>query len=129
MSSTFNPIEIKSFTALHDDVVISDMVFSERKTGAGIVVLGDDAKLHGVRPRWGKVYAVGPDQKDVAVGQWICVSHGRWTRGANIIDATGEHTIRKVDIKDILAVSDVEPIDENMGIPLTSEQQNGAPQF
>ena len=129
MSSTFNPIEVITVTALHDDVIVSDMTFQERTTSGGIVIMKDDAKLHGIHPRWAKVYSVGPDQQDIQVGQWICVSHGRWTRGVDIIDATGEHTIRKVDINDILLVSDEEPVDETMGIPLTSEQQNGAPQF
>ena len=37
------------------------------------------------------------------------MAHGRWTRGLKIEDATGTHTIRKIDPKDILLVSDVEP--------------------
>jgi hypothetical protein len=40
------------------------------------------------------------------------VSHGRWTRGLKIEDATGEKTIRKVDLKDILLISD-EPVNDH----------------
>ena len=64
------------------------------------------------------MYAVGSKQKDVTVGQWICVAHGRWTRGIDIDDGQTEHkrTIRKIDPKDILLVSDREerPQDDTM---------------
>jgi hypothetical protein len=64
------------------------------------------------------VYAVGKDQKDVQVGQWICVAHGRWTRGVDIEDGQTEHkrTIRKIDPKDILLVSDDEECPSVEGI-------------
>jgi hypothetical protein len=54
------------------------------------------------------VYAVGKKQKDVKVGQWICVAHGRWTRGLDIDDGTDaiKRTLRKIDPRDILLVSD-----------------------
>jgi hypothetical protein len=39
------------------------------------------------------------------------VSHGRWSRGIKIEDENGEVTIRKVDPKDILLVSD-EPVQD-----------------
>ena len=69
-------------------------------------------KSSGIRPRWGKVYAIGPEQKDIQVGQYILISHGRWTRGIKIDDGTGEKVIRKVDNKDILLISD-EPVNDS----------------
>lgn len=101
-----NPHKIKKLKALGDTVIVSDMKFDERITTGGIVLVNDDMKSSGIRPRWAKVYAVGPEQKDVKVGQWIMISHGRWTRGLKIEDDEGERTIRKVDNKDILLVSD-----------------------
>jgi hypothetical protein len=77
-----------------------------RFTQGGIVLLNDNGKSTGIRPRWGQVYAVGPQQQDLAVDQWICVAHGRWTRGLDIEDETGKRTLRKIDPKDILLVSD-----------------------
>jgi hypothetical protein len=78
-------------------------------------MLNDNGKAGGIRPRWGQVYAVGPEQTEIRVGQWICVAHGRWTRGVEIEDESGEHTIRRIDHKDILLVSDTEPgIDDTM---------------
>lgn len=104
--------------ALHDNVIVSDMEFDTRITQAGLILPNDNGTTLGIRPRWGRVYAVGKDQKDVQVGQWICVAHGRWTRGIDIDDGTGQtkRTIRKIDPKDILLVSDSEqrPRDDSM---------------
>ena len=99
----------ETFRALRDDVIVEEMAFKERKLQSGIILLDDDGKGHGIRPRWGKVYAIGPQQKDVAQGQWIMVAHGRWTRGVKIADGNGETVIRKVDNADILLVSDDDP--------------------
>ena len=99
----------ETFRALRDDVIVEEMAFKERKLSSGIILLDDDGKGHGIRPRWGKVFAIGPEQKDVTQGQWIMVEHGRWTRGVKIIDGNEETVIRKVDNKDILLVSDQDP--------------------
>lgn len=102
-------IEKSKFHPLKDHVIVTDMNFSGRQLSSGIVLLNDNGKAGGIRPRWGQVYAVGPDQIDVRPGQWICVAHGRWTRGVDIEDETGKHTIRRIDHKDILLVSDEQP--------------------
>jgi co-chaperonin GroES (HSP10) len=124
---SYKAIELKSLIPLHDGVIVADMKFNERYTSGGIFIPSDDKQIHGVHSRWGRVYAVGPEQTEIKVGQWILITHGRWTRGVNVVDATGEHTVRRVDNNDILAVSDEEVIDETMGIPLTEAQMNGAP--
>lgn len=95
--------------ALHDNVLVSNMNFGEIKTQAGIVIRSDDGKSHGIKPRWGKIYKVGPEQKEFKVGQWILVEHGRWSRKIKINDGDGEKEIQKVDLDCILAVSDDEP--------------------
>lgn len=97
-----------------DAVICTDMVFTERFTSSGIILPSDNGRSSGVRPRWGRVYAVGPEQQDVKVGQWICVAHGRWTRGVDILDNGTELTIRKIDPKDILLISDELPQDDTM---------------
>jgi co-chaperonin GroES (HSP10) len=94
---------------LHDNVIVKDMNFTGRKLSSGILLLGDDAKTSGIRPRWAKVYAVGPEQKDVAPGQWIMVEHGRWSRGLEVEVDGEEFTIRRVDPECIIFVSDEEP--------------------
>ena len=112
VSINIHSIKFTSFRPLHDAVFVYDMSFGEQKSSGGIIVQSDNGKIHGIHPRWGKIYAVGPKQKDVTVGQWILVSHGRWTRGIKIEDATGEKIIRKVDIKEMLLVSDETPPEE-----------------
>ncbi len=96
---------------LRDAVIVSDMNFEERLSTGGIVLVKDNGKSSGIRPRWGRVYAVGPEQKDIRVGTWICVEHGRWTRGIEIEDENGKTTLRRVDPKDIMMESDELPDD------------------
>jgi co-chaperonin GroES (HSP10) len=109
MKSAFSPTRINSLRALNDNVIVEDMEFKGRQLSSGIILASDNGKSTGIRPRWGRIYAVGPDQQDVRPGQWICVAHGRWTRGLDIEDDTGSRTIRRIDPKDILLVSDDHP--------------------
>ena len=108
MPTTFEARQIK-IRALHDDVIISDMDFGEIRLSSGIILRSDDGKNHGIKPRWGKVYKVGPDQQDIKEGQWILIEHGRWSRKIKINDGESEKEIQKVDVKCILAVSDEKP--------------------
>jgi len=96
---------------LNNSVIVSDMNFEERLSSGGIVLLNDNGKSSGIRPRWGRVYAVGPEQKDIRVGTWICVEHGRWTRGIDVEDENGKVTLRRVDPKDIMLEADEMPDD------------------
>jgi len=111
----FESTEIKSLRALGDHIIVYDMNFDMRSTASGIILQSTDGKLEGIYPRWGKVYAIGPKQKDIKVGQYVCIKHGRWTRGLDIKDATGEKTIRRIDNADILLVSDTPMQDESIG--------------
>ena len=108
------------FRAIQDHVLVTDMKFDERLTRGGIVLLGDDKTSDGIRPRWAKVVAIGKEQKDIKVGQYVCIKHGRWTRG---IEMEGE-TVRRVDTDDILVVSDVQHDDESMaGMEVVTDQR------
>jgi len=106
---------------LNDSVIVGDMVFDERITTGGIVLLNDNGKSLGIRPRWGRVYAVGPEQHDVKVGEWVCIAHGRWTRGIDIEDESGKQTLRRVDPKDILIQTDELPNDETFSTAIHVE--------
>ena len=113
MKPAFAPHQIKKtqLRAIKKDIIVTDMTFDERISQGGIIIPNDNGTSKGIRPRWGQVYAVGPAQQDVQVGQWICVAHGRWTRGLDIEDESGKRTIRKIDPKDILLVADERPQD------------------
>jgi hypothetical protein len=107
----FEAKKIKKLRALNSHVLVADMYFGQRKLGSGIILLNDDGKGEGIRPRWCRVVAIGPEQEDVKVGQWILVAHGRWTR-ANEIEIDGEEmSLRRIDPADILLVSDEQPSD------------------
>mgnify|MGYP003343547887 CR=1 FL=1 len=121
MAYSAHQIRRDQFRALHDDVVVGEMKFDERITTGGIVLLSDNGKSTGIRPRWGRIYAVGPEQTHVRVGQWICVAHGRWTRGFEIEDEQGRQTLRKIDPKDILLTSDELPRDDTFSAAIHVE--------
>lgn len=91
-------------------VLVRDMNFGEQKSAGGLVLLSDDGKSEGVKPRWCRVFAIGPDQKDVKVGEWILVEHGRWTRGLEVEEDDGtKFTIWRVDTTGILMSADEKP--------------------
>lgn len=114
MSSVYD-VRTMKIRALHDDVIVKDMDFGEMVTAGGIVIQSDNAKVHGIKPRWGQVYKVGPEQTDVKEGQWILIEHGRWTRKIKIDDGEGPKEIQKVEVKSILAVADEKPNDFYLG--------------
>ena len=93
------------FKPLRDGILVRNMDFGEQKTASGLIVLSDDGKAGGIHPRWGEVIAVGNEQQDVNVGQYVMVAHGRWSRG---FELNGE-TVRTVDPKDVLGIQDEEP--------------------
>lgn len=108
MTTAYDVKHIK-IKALHDWVIVSHMDFGDIKTSGGIILRSDNGKAHGVKPRWGKVYCIGDEQKDVNIGDWILIEHGRWTRGIKINDGEQELTVHRVDVKGIMAISDSAP--------------------
>ena len=109
----FSPTKVDKLTFLHEDIVVSDMKFDQRITQGGIILMDDDKKSAGIRPRWAKIYGLGPEQNDpqLEIGKYILIAHGRWTRGITVETPLGKETLRKVDSNDILLISD-EPMDD-----------------
>ena len=107
----------KQYTVDHDitplkkRVLVSHMHFGETKSKGGIILIDDDGSQAGIHPRWAKVYAIGKEQEDVTVGQWILVAHGRWSRALKVKKDNVELEVRMVDEDDILMLSDEEPED------------------
>lgn len=114
--------KVKKIIPIGNSILVADMNFKERLTNSGIFIPSDNGKTQGIRPRWARVYAVGPEQKDVEVGQWVLVSHGRWTRGVEIEDETGKHTIRRIDPNDMLLLSDEEQYDDTMSTAIHANE-------
>jgi co-chaperonin GroES (HSP10) len=103
---SLNKIKVSKLVPLKDTIIVTDMEFGERISSGGLILPNDDMKSAGIRPRWAKVYAIGPDVKNIDVGNYIYIAHGRWTRGITITTPDGEKVIRKIDNNDILLVSD-----------------------
>jgi len=98
--------KLRKLHPIKNTILVCGMEFRERISRGGLILLDDDMKSAGIRPRWAQVYAVGPDVQDVKVGDYIMIAHGRWSRGQTIEDDEGEKVIRKVDPNDILLVSE-----------------------
>ena len=96
-------------TPLKKRVLVSHMHFGETKSAGGIILVDDDGSQAGIHPRWAKVYAIGKEQEDVTVGQWVMVAHGRWSRALKVSKDGVELEVRMIDENDILLVSDEEP--------------------
>lgn len=109
---------------LNDGVVVTEMNFDQQTTDTGIIIGSDDGKSEGIKPRWGKVFAIGKDQHDVKVGDWILVDHGRWTRSIDVKIDDHIYTIRRVETKSILLKSDQKPQDVYLGQSNSSTSQS-----
>ena len=94
--------------AIKDRILASD-IQTGTYTKNGLIILDDDGKERGIHPRWCCVYEIGPDVRDLSVGQWILVEHGRWSRGVDVTTDDGKKTIRVIDGKAILLVTDEKP--------------------
>jgi len=102
---------------LADKIFVSNMEFGMQKTASGLIIPGDDGKTQGIHPRWGKVWAIGEQQQDVSVGEWVLIEHGRWTRTVEYENEDGSVIeIRMVDNDAILLTADDKPSDINRGI-------------
>lgn len=103
-------------TALKKKVIVTNIESGARLTTNGIIIPDDDGKERGIRPRWAQVYAVGEGIDDIKVGEWVLISHGRWTRGMDIQTPDGEKvTIRGVDYPEgILLAAESNPVEKQL---------------
>ena len=83
--SGYKPKVTGKLKPIRDNVLVTDMDFGEQVTASGIYIPSDDGKSEGVKSRWGRVWAIGPEQQDVKVGEWILIEHGRWTSGITVV--------------------------------------------
>jgi len=110
-----------SIQAVKDHVLVKGMEFNETISRGGIIMPLDDGKSEGIKPRWAEVISVGPKQKDISVGEWVLVDHGRWTRGIKVVVGDEEIVLRRIDVNDVLLVSDVKQLDETRSVAVTGK--------
>ena len=72
------------------------------KTKSGSILTNKNTDENSQKPRWGKVFAVGPDVKDVKEGDYILIAPLRWTLGFKFDNIELSKTIEK----EILMVAD-----------------------
>ena len=106
-----------TLTPLKDKVFVTDINFDEEVTSGGIVLKSDNGKGEGVKPRWGRVWAIGPEQEDVKVGQWILMEHARWTREFQHEAEDGTITkLHMADLNAMMLVADEKPHSVQRGV-------------
>ena len=91
-------------------VLVTDLEQGRKKTKGGILLPDIDNLVDEKRPRWAKVYSVGPRsivKDDINVGDWICITFLRWTIGLNIEDTKNSAH----EDSSILMVSETPPED------------------
>lgn len=113
---------------IRDKVIVHNMHFGDQKSSGGLIILGDDGKDRGIYPRWGQVFAVGPEHReDFNVGDWVLIEHGRWTRGILLeLENGNETTVRMVDNKCIIMWAAEKPNDTLIGETLDVPSANEA---
>lgn len=106
----------------HDGVIVDivDRAVTQKDLGNGKVLhlLGDDSfGLHdstrgtthsGIRPRWARVLAVGPDvHGEVEPGDLVLCEYGKWSRGFPL-GRDGLEVVRiwRIKVSDILILDD-----------------------
>lgn len=94
------------------DKILAEMIDQPgiKTLASGLITLSDkDNAESGIRPRWFKVYSVGPGVDWIDEGAFVLVGHGRWSNAMKIDESLKLHLL---DNKDLLLVSDVDPIEE-----------------
>jgi|TARA_Y100000310_G_scaffold142744_1_gene142241 co-chaperonin GroES (HSP10) len=94
--------------AIGSNILATMLEKGERTSAGGIVILDDEGKESGIRPRWCQVYDIGYDsdfRNDINPGDWILVAQGRWTDG---VEVDGK-TVWKIDPNGVLLCSEERP--------------------
>ena len=72
---------------LPDSLYVEKMEYGERKLKNGFIVPTETMDYLGnfVRPRWAKVLYKADNIKNINVGDYILLSHGRWSTGIKCV--------------------------------------------
>ena len=98
------------FRPLHKNVFVTLLDSGPHKTSGGIIIPDDNLTERGIRDRWGKVCAIGPEIDDLYIGEWVLVKHGRWTLGIEMNINGSRQTVWRIEYPDaILLISSDDP--------------------
>lgn len=94
---------------LRDRVLVCDMEHGDQKLSSGLIIPDDNGTARGIKPRWGTVYAVGSEVTLVSPGDRVLISHGRWTRGVQVMSPDGvTKVVRMVESDAIMLVQELD---------------------
>lgn len=103
-------IKAEKFTPIKKAVFVTDLDRGPHRTAGGILLPDDDMTERGIRPRWGRVWAVGPEVDDLVPGDWVYVEHGRWTLGIDFELPDGTVRVWRVEYPEsVLIAADHDP--------------------
>jgi co-chaperonin GroES (HSP10) len=103
-------ITADTFTPIKDNVFVTDLETGPTLTRGGILIPDDNMTDRGIRDRWAKVWAIGPDVQDVEIGEWVLVKHGRWTQGIELVLKGERKTVWRIEFPDaVMLVSGDDP--------------------
>ena len=77
-----------------------------KKSKSGLLIADKDMDESGIKPRWFKIYSVGEEVDFCTEGDYVLVSHGRWSRGVEI---GPDEKVWLIDNNDCLMISDTHP--------------------
>lgn len=103
-------IDIANIKPINDRVYVTDLEFGEQTTKSGLIITDDDGQGRGIRPRWAKVIKSGPKQTELNIGDYILLSHGRWSRAIKVLIDNKETKMFMIDYPNgVLAISKSKP--------------------
>lgn len=107
------PITIQNeLRLLHNKVLVSDLEHGVALSQGGVILPDDDMTERGIRERWAKVWAVGPEVSDLRPGQWVLLQHGRWSPRMTFSLPEGDVDLWRIDYPEaVLLVGDERPRD------------------
>jgi co-chaperonin GroES (HSP10) len=105
-------IDVSTFRPLRDQVFVADLESGMTITHGGLIIPDDNRTNRGIRNRWARVYAVGPDVEDIQVGEWVLIEHGRWTNGIDFEENGKAMKLWRIDWPDaVILAGDENPSD------------------
>lgn len=105
-----NTVTANIFKPIKDNVFVTELDHGMKTTQGGIILMDDNMTDRGIRDRWAKVYAIGPDVEDIKPGDWVLIAHGRWTNVITFHLPEGDLKMWRIEYPEsVLLVSDEDP--------------------
>ena len=108
VASTPPCMNVKAFGDRILGVMIDRPDGEYKATKSGLLIAEKDASTESIRPRWFQISSVGERIDWVKPGDYVLVAHGRWSNGITLSD---DSKVWLLDNKEILGVSDTNPIE------------------